>query len=102
VPLTRSRYDGCAGWYGGRTPPHAERNAAGVLDLPGPGEGLCLGLGEGLCLGLGCGCSRYFDALAATGRTAIGLGRSAGQLRITQGRCRRIVPGTEPGGGRMS
>jgi hypothetical protein len=72
MPLTRSRYDGYAGWYDGRTPPHAQRNAVGVLDLLGPGEGLCLGLG--------CGCSRYFDALAATGRAVIGLGRSASQL----------------------
>ena len=54
MPLTRSRYDGYAEWYDGRNQPHAQRNAAGVLDLPGPGEGLCPELG--------CGCSRYFDA----------------------------------------
>ena len=94
MPLTRSRYDGYAEWYDGRNQPHAERNAADVLDLLGPREGLCLDLG--------CGCSRYFDALASAGRTVIGPDRSADQLRVTQGRCRRIVQGTEPGGGRMS
>jgi hypothetical protein len=61
MPLTRSRYDGYAEWYDGWNQPHAERNAADVLDLLGPGEGLCLDLG--------CGCGHYIDALASTGRT---------------------------------
>ena len=85
MPLTRSRYDGYAEWYDGWNQPHAERNAPDVLDLLGPGEGLCLDLG--------CGCGHYFDALASTGRTVIGLDRSADQLRIARGRCRRIVQG---------
>ena len=83
MPLTRSRYDGHSDWYDGWNQPHAERNAPYVLDLLGPGEGLCLDLG--------CGSGHYFDALASTGRTVIGLDRSADQLRIAQGRCRRIV-----------
>ena len=57
MPLTRSRYDGYAEWYDGWNQPHAERNAAEVLDLLGPGEGLCLDLG--------CGCGHYVDACAS-------------------------------------
>ena len=38
MPLTRSRYDGYAEWYDGWNQPHAERNAADVLDLLGPGR----------------------------------------------------------------
>ncbi len=87
MPLTRSRYDGHADWYDGWNQPHAERNAPYVLDLLGPGKGLCLDLG--------CGSGHYFDALASTGRTVIGLDRSADQLRIAgsrgRGRGRRIV-----------
>ena len=80
MPLTRSRYDGYADWHDGWNQPHAERNAADVLHLLGPGEGLCLDLG--------CGCGHYFDALASTGRTVIGLDRSADQLRVARGRYR--------------
>jgi SAM-dependent methyltransferase len=68
MPFTRSRYDGYAEWYDGWNQPAAERNAPDVLDLLGPGEGLCLDLG--------CGSGHYFDALASTGRTVIGLDRS--------------------------
>lgn len=85
MPLTRSRYDGYAEWYDGWYQPHAEADAASVLDLLGPGDGLCLDLG--------CGCGHYFDALASTGRTVIGLDRSADQLRIARGRGRAIVQG---------
>lgn len=85
MPQTRSRYDGYAEWYDGWNQQLAERNAPEVLDLLGPGEGLCLDLG--------CGCGHYFDALASTGRTVIGLDRSADQLRIARDRCGRIVRG---------
>jgi len=98
MPSTRSRYDGHAEWYDGWNRPHAERNASDVREL--------LGRGDGLCLDLGCGSGLYFDALAATGRTVVGLDRSADQLRIARGRsrarsggsgrpavCRRHVPG---------
>ena len=85
MPFTRPRYDGHAEWYDGWNQPHAERNAADVLDLLGPGKGLCLDLG--------CGCGHYFDALASTGRTVIGLDRSADQLRIARGRSRHVVQG---------
>jgi SAM-dependent methyltransferase len=74
MPLTRSRYDGHADWYDSWNQPHAERNASAVRDL--------LGAGDGLCLDLGCGSGHYFDVLASTGRTVIGLDRSAGQLRL--------------------
>ena len=85
MPSTRSRYDGHAEWYDGWNRPHAERNASDVREL--------LGRGDGLCLDLGCGSGLYFDALAATGRTVIGLDRSADQLRIARGRSRQIVRG---------
>src|SRR2546426_12717121 len=49
--------------------------------------------GDGLCLDLGCGSGLYFDVLAATGRTVVGLDRSADQLRIAQGRSRQVVQG---------
>ncbi len=78
-----ARYDGHAEWYESWNLPHAERNAAEVRDLLGPGEGPCLDLG--------CGGGQYFAALAATGRTVVGLDRSADQLRFARGRSRRIV-----------
>jgi len=52
-----------------------------------------LGPGDGLCLDLGCGGGHYFDVLAATGRTVVGLDRSADQLRIARGRSPQIVQG---------
>jgi SAM-dependent methyltransferase len=85
MPLTRSRYDGYAEWYDSWNKPNAERNAPEVRDFLGPGEGLCLDLG--------CGSGLYFDTLASTGRTVVGLDRSADQLRIGRGRSRQIVQG---------
>lgn len=85
MPLTRSRYDGHAEWYDNWSKPNAERNASAVRDLLGPGDGLCLDLG--------CGGGLYFDVIAATGRTVVGLDGSADQLRIAQGRSRQIVRG---------
>jgi len=83
MPLTTSRYDGLADWYDNWNEPNAARNAAEVVDLLGPGEGPCLDLG--------CGTGLYFDVLAATGRTVVGLDRSADQLRIARSRSRYIV-----------
>jgi len=80
-----SRYDGHADWYDSWNKPNAERNASEVLEL--------LGSGAGLCLDLGCGSGLYFDILAATGRTVVGLDRSVDQLRIARGRSRQIVQG---------
>lgn len=85
MALTGSRYDGHAEWYDEWNRPHAERNAADVLDL--------LSSGDGLCLDLGCGSGLYFDVLTATGRTVVGIDRSADQLRIAQGRVRQVVQG---------
>jgi len=84
MPL-RSRYDGHAEWYDGWNKPHADRNAPEVLDLFGPGDGLCLDLG--------CGAGHYFGVLAATGRTVVGLDCSADQLRFAARRSRLIVQG---------
>src|SRR5262252_2658236 len=85
MPLTKPRYDKYADWYDNWNRPRAERNAADVLDLLSPGAGLCLDLG--------CGSGLYLDVLAATGRTVVGLDRSADQLRIAHGRSRQIVQG---------
>jgi SAM-dependent methyltransferase len=80
---TTARYDGHADWYEAWNQPNAERDAPVVRDL--------VGTGSGLCLDLGCGGGSYLDALAATGRTAIGLDRSADQLRFARRRSRLIV-----------
>lgn len=85
MPVTKPRYDGHAEWYDHWNKPHIERNAPDVRDLAGPGDGLCLDLG--------CGGGLYFDVLAATGRTVVGLDRSADQLRIARGRSRQVVQG---------
>jgi len=84
MPL-RARYDGYADWYEGWNKPHAERNAAEVRELLGPGQGLCLDLG--------CGAGHYFDVIAATGRTVVGLDYSADQLRFARNRSRQVVRG---------
>jgi ubiquinone/menaquinone biosynthesis C-methylase UbiE len=85
MPLTQSRYDGHAEWYDSWNKPHAERNTPEVRDLLGPGQGLCLDLG--------CGSGLYFGVLGSTGRTVVGLDRSADQLRIARGRSRQILQG---------
>ena len=85
MPLSQARYDGHAEWYDSWNEPHAERNAGEIRELLGPGEGLCLDLG--------CGSGHYLAALAATGRTVVGLDRSADQLRFARARSRRVVQG---------
>ncbi len=82
---TRARYDGYADWYDTWNGPNAERNAAEVQNLLGPGDGLCLDLG--------CGSGLYLATLAATGRTVVGLDYSADQLRLARGRSRSVVRG---------
>lgn len=83
MPLTKSRYDGLADWYETWNEPHVARNSAEIVDLLGPGDGLCLDLG--------CGTGQYLDALAASGRTVVGLDRSADQLRVARGRSRHVL-----------
>ena len=80
-----ARYDGHADWYEDWNQPHAQRYAAEVQELLGPGDGLCLDLG--------CGGGHYFGALAATGRTVVGLDYSADQLRFARRRSRLVVQG---------
>lgn len=81
--MTVARYDGYAEWYDDWRRPGVENDALGVSGLLGPGEGLCLDLG--------CGTGLFFDSLAASGRTVVGLDRSADQLRFARARSRRIV-----------
>jgi SAM-dependent methyltransferase len=78
-----ARYDGHATWYDEWRAAAVEGNARDITDLLGPGQGPCLDLG--------CGTGLLLDALAATGRTVIGLDRSADQLRFARSRSGRIV-----------
>jgi SAM-dependent methyltransferase/GNAT superfamily N-acetyltransferase len=80
-----ARYDGYADWYDAWNKPNAEQYAGEIGDLLGPGEGLCLDLG--------CGSGLYFDAIAATGRTVVGLDYSADQLRVARSRSRQVLRG---------
>ncbi|MCK2216931.1 class I SAM-dependent methyltransferase [Actinomadura sp. ATCC 31491] len=72
-----ARYDGLAEWYDEYIGASAGDGIADVARLLGPGDGLCLDLG--------CGTGLYLDAIRSTGRTPVGLDRSADQL----GRARR-------------
>lgn len=80
-PIKKVRYDGLADWYDAWNKPFAEANQADLVRL--------LGAGEGLCLDVGCGTGLYFEAVRGTGRTPIGVDRSADQLRHarTRGKC---------------
>jgi SAM-dependent methyltransferase len=83
MPVTRARYDGYADWYDDWNQPHIAANGPEILDLLGPGDGLCLDLG--------CGTGQYFEVLAAAGRAVVGLDRSADQLRIARTRSGSLV-----------
>ncbi|MEW9549033.1 class I SAM-dependent methyltransferase [Nonomuraea sp. NPDC050783] len=72
-----ARYDGLAEWYDEYIGSTAGDGIADVARLLGPGDGPCLDLG--------CGTGLYLDAIRSTGRTPVGLDRSADQL----GRARR-------------
>ncbi|KAB8193052.1 methyltransferase domain-containing protein [Nonomuraea phyllanthi] len=76
------RYDGLADWYDDLTAAWADGNGVHLLDLLGPGTGLCLDLG--------CGTGQNLGTLRATGRTVVGLDYSADQLRLAE---RRRAPG---------
>jgi SAM-dependent methyltransferase len=80
---TEARYDGLADWYDEYNVPAAEHHGTELLHLLGPGTGPCLDLG--------CGTGHYFDAIRASGRTPVGLDRSADQLRLARGRDPRVV-----------
>jgi SAM-dependent methyltransferase len=71
------RYDGFADWYESFNAPRAEANRDLILDLLGPGSGLCLDLG--------CGTGLYFDALLESGRVPVGVDFSADQLAYARG-----------------
>src|SRR5215469_13359949 len=78
-----ARYDGHADWYDDWRKQSVEGNALDVRGLLGPGEGPCLDLG--------CGTGLFLDALAATGRTVVGVDCSADQLRVARARSPLIV-----------
>ncbi len=83
--VSKARYDGHADWYEAWNRPFIEHTAAAVRQLIGPG---C-----GLCLDVGCGGGAYLQALAATGRTVVGLDRSADQLRFARRRSPHVLHG---------
>lgn len=74
----KARYDGHADWYDDFFGWRAAENGPELTEL--------LGRGEGYCLDLGCGTGLYIDAISATGRTVVGIDRSADQLRIARDR----------------
>lgn len=81
----KARYEGWAAWYDEWNAPNAARNASEVLDV--------LGAGDGLCLDVGCGTGLYFEVLTRSGRTVVGLDRSADQLRVAHTRSGNIAQG---------
>jgi ubiquinone/menaquinone biosynthesis C-methylase UbiE len=81
--MSAVRYDGLADWYDAYNAPAAAANEAHIADLLGPGDGWCLDLG--------CGTGLYAAALSRTGRTVVGLDRSADQLRVAAQRGRRLM-----------
>jgi len=85
-PRAKARYDGHADWYDDFFGRFAAANAAELTEL--------LGRGSGYCLDLGCGTGLYLEAIAATGRTVVGIDRSADQLRIASGRLAGHAPDT--------
>ncbi len=83
--MTVARYDGIAEWYDSFTGEAAESHGAELLRL--------LGRGDGTCLDLGCGTGHYLEAIRASGRTPVGLDRSADQLRMARDRSGALVQG---------
>lgn len=83
-PVPR-RYEGMAEWYDESARGSADGSAPALIDLLGPGTGLCLDLG--------CGTGLYLDAIVRTGRTPIGLDVSGDQLRLAKVRGERLVQG---------
>lgn len=81
--MTAARYDGYADWYDNWRAPQVPETVREVTELLGPGSGLCLDLG--------CGTGLFLDALAATGRTVIGVDLSADQLRFAARRSARVM-----------
>jgi SAM-dependent methyltransferase len=73
-----ARYNGLADWYDARFVVGAEPHQAGLLEL--------LGRGSGPCLDLGCGTGRNFESIRASGRSVVGVDRSADQLRLARTR----------------
>ncbi len=85
MPGPLARYDGHSDWYEAWNYPGAEETGQQVLELLGPGTGLCLDLG--------CGTGHYLEALRASGRTVVGLDRSTDQLRYAATRSGSLVQG---------
>src|SRR3954452_7931464 len=75
---SKARYDGLADWYDERFVIGSEPHQPGLLELLGPGSGLCLDIG--------CGTGRNFETIRATGRSVVGVDFSADQLRLARSR----------------
>ncbi|GAA2000480.1 class I SAM-dependent methyltransferase [Catenulispora subtropica] len=75
-------YDGLADWYDQHNAATAHADRDPLLELLGPGDGLCLDLG--------CGTGQHLGTLRASGRSVVGLDFSADQLRLAR---RRVVGG---------
>ncbi|MFC5261121.1 class I SAM-dependent methyltransferase [Kribbella qitaiheensis] len=73
-----ARYNGLADWYDARFVVGAPRHLPSLPELLGPGSGPCLDLG--------CGTGRNFDTIRDSGRSVVGVDRSADQLRLARTR----------------
>jgi SAM-dependent methyltransferase len=73
-----ARYDGLAAWYEEVARPSVDFSRRDLVDLLGPGEGLCLDLG--------CGTGLYCEIIESTGRTVVGVDISRDQLRLATAR----------------
>ncbi len=73
-----ARYDGLAAWYDAVARPSMEVSRNDLVDLLGPGGGLCLDLG--------CGTGLYAEILGGAGRTVVGVDISRDQLRLARAR----------------
>lgn len=73
-----ARYNGLADWYDARFVVGASRHLPSLPELLGPGSGPCLDLG--------CGTGRNFDTIRDSGRSVVGVDRSADQLRLARTR----------------
>jgi len=64
-----ARYNGLADWYDARFVVGTPRHLPSLPELLGPGSGPCLDLG--------CGTGRNFDTIRDSGRSVVGVDRSA-------------------------
>jgi ubiquinone/menaquinone biosynthesis C-methylase UbiE len=81
-----ARYDAIAEWYDQAFASYSastNSSSADLVDLLGPGDGLCLDVG--------CGGGLHFASVIGTGRSVLGLDVSRGQLQVAKRRSATLV-----------